>query len=165
MMTRFFLCASALVLTGCAEMGTPFQQRERQADAPAETSAGDAAAPLETVAPAPPADAASEEAFDTTSAEDREAAAAVPAETGAQALGSTVASLGDPTKPGFWLETPLVDAPAQGRVEYPESGKSAQVELIPIEGAATAGSRISLPAMRLIDAPLTELVTLRVFRN
>ena len=58
-----------------------------------------------------------------------------------------------------------MDAPAQGRVEYPETGKSAQVELIPIDGAATAGSRISLPAMRLLGAPLTGLVTLRVFRN
>lgn len=164
-MTRFFLCASALVLTGCAEMGNPFQQRERQADAPVETTPSEAPAPLQTVAPAPPATAASEEDFDTTTAEDRALAAAVPEDTGAQALGTTVASLGDPTRSGFWLETPLVDAPGQGRVEYPETGKSAQVELIPIEGAATAGSRISLPAMRLIGAPLTELVTIRVFRN
>lgn len=76
-----------------------------------------------------------------------------------------MASLGDPTRPGFWLETPLVEAPAQGRVELAATGKSAQVELIPIAGAASAGSRISLPAMRLIEAPLTDLATLRVFRN
>ncbi|AKO97549.1 hypothetical protein MALG_02385 [Marinovum algicola DG 898] len=163
MMYRFFFGATALVvLAGCAELSAPFQQRERQADAPAGVSDTDGAP--ETAA-APPADAASEAAFDTTSAEERARAAAAPSEAGAQSLGTTVASLGDPTRSGFWLETPLVDAPAQGRVEYSETGKSAQVELIPIDGAATAGSRISLPAMRLLGAPLTGLVTLRVFRN
>jgi len=122
-------------------------------------------APLETVASKPPpANAASEEAFDTTTQEERQAAAEQPA-AGEALLGTTVASLGDPARPGFWLETPLVDAPAKGRVEYPANGKSAQVDLIPIEGPATAGSRISLAAMRLIEAPLTELPELRVFRQ
>ncbi|WP_417523795.1 lipoprotein [Marinovum sp.] len=167
MMNRILLGASALVvLTGCTDMGGLFQQRERQAEAPAEAPVDDTA-PLDTVAPAdpPPANAASEEDFDTTTAEDREKAAAVPEPGGEQLLGTTVASLGDPTRSGFWLETPLVDVVTQGRVEFPESGKSAQVELIPIDGPATAGSRISLPAMRLIEAPLTDLATIRVFRN
>ncbi|MHA6345602.1 hypothetical protein ACXYMW_08830, partial [Roseivivax sp. CAU 1761] len=64
---------------------------------------------------------------------------------------------------GFWLETPLVSAETKGRVVYPQTGKSAQVDLIPIGGAATAGSRISLAAMRLIEAPLTDLPTVEVF--
>lgn len=125
----------------------------------------DPGAPLDTVAPRPPpANAASEEAFDTTTRQERKAAAEKPA-GGEALLGTTVASLGDPARPGFWLQTPLVDAPAKGRVEYPANGKSAQVDLIPIDGPATAGSRISLAAMRLIEAPLTELPELRVFRQ
>lgn len=156
-----------LLLTGCTDLGNPFKPRDRQAadpvagvDIPAEPEADTAAA-----APvAPPANATSEEAFDTTSAADREQAAEVPASGGEALLGTTVATLGDPARAGFWLETPLVDVAGPGRVEFPETGKSAQVDLIPIEGAATAGSRISLSAMRLIGAPLTGLPTIKVFR-
>jgi hypothetical protein len=115
------------------------------------------------VAPAPPKNARTAEQFDTTTASERQEAAAVPTATSERALGETIASLGDVSKPGFWLETPLVSEPTQGRVLFPGSGKSAQVDLIPIEGPATAGSRISLAAMRLIEAPLTDLPTLKVF--
>ncbi len=115
--------------------------------------------------PAPQANATTVEQFDTTSAEDRAAASAAPQTGGEQRLGETVASLGDVTQPGFWLETPLVSEPATGRVLYPETGDTAQVELIPIDGPATGGSRISLPAMRLLNAPLTGLPTLVVFQD
>lgn len=115
-------------------------------------------------APKPPAAARTVEQFDTTSAEERAAAAAAPAEpAGERKLGETVASLGDPARPGFWLETPLVDTAQPGRVVFPGSGQSAQVELLPIDGPDTAGSRISLAAMRLIEAPLTDLPTVEVF--
>ncbi len=109
----------------------------------------------------PPQNARTVEEFDTTTAEERVEAAA-PA-TGGRSLGTTIASLGDPTKAGFWLETPLVDAPAKGRVVFPGSGKSAQVDLIPIDAPEGAGSRISLAAMRLIEAPLTDLPTIEVY--
>ncbi len=111
----------------------------------------------------PPAGARTVEQFDTTTADERKKAAAAPKPAGEKALGDTVASLGDPAAPGFWLETPLVSAPAKGRVLNPATGKSAQVDLIPIDGPKTAGSRISLAAMRLIEAPLTDLPTLKVF--
>jgi len=81
----------------------------------------------------------------------------------ATVLGTSVASLGDPARSGFWLETPLVSSETEGRVVFPGTGKSAQVQLIPIEGPATGGSRISLSAMRLIGAPLTDLPTLEVY--
>ena len=116
-----------------------------------------------TVAPVPAAGARTADKFDTTTAQERAAAAAPAEPAGETLLGSTVASLGDPSTPGFWLETPLVSAPAKGRVRYPGSGQSAQVDLIPIEGPATAGSRISLPAMRLIEAPLTDLPQVEVY--
>lgn len=108
----------------------------------------------------PPSTARTVDEFDTTSAEQRAAAAAtveVPAE---RALGSTIVSLGNAAQPGFWLETPLVSAPGQGRVVYPATGKSVQVDLIPV---ADGGSRLSLPAMRLIEVPLTGLVEVEVF--
>ena len=36
---------------------------------------------------------------------------------------------------------------------------------IPIEGPPTAGSRISLAALRVLGVPLNELIELRVFVN
>ncbi|MWD28001.1 hypothetical protein E0K89_010990 [Aquicoccus sp. SCR17] len=125
------------------------------------------AAGQESAAPAtaarPPASARTADEFDTTTEEER-AAAAAPSEGGAR-LGTTVASLGDVAESGFWLKTPLVDAPAKGRVVYPGTGKSAEVDLIPIEGPADGGSRISLAAMRLIGAPLTDLPEIEVYRK
>ena len=97
------------------------------------------------------------EEFDVTTAEERQEAAAVPAAAVEAKLGLTVASLGDPTQAGFWIKTPLVKSAGKGRVVYPGSGKSVQVDLIPIEGESSAGSRLSLAAFRIIEAPLTEL--------
>ena len=113
-------------------------------------------------APPPPAGAVTADEFDTTSAEERAAALAGPPE-GERMLGRTVASLGNPADPGFWLETPLVSEVTQGRVVYGPSGNSVAVELRPIPGAATAGSRVSLPALRLLGAPLTGLPELTVY--
>ncbi|WP_146344743.1 hypothetical protein [Falsiphaeobacter marinintestinus] len=75
---------------------------------------------------------------------------------------STVAALGDPTKPGLWLETPLVSDQRSGRITLAATGKSAEVTLIPIEGEDTAGSRLSLQGFQALGAPLTELIDLTV---
>ncbi|WP_319824228.1 hypothetical protein [Thalassovita sp.] len=80
-------------------------------------------------------------------------------------LGVTVASLGDPAKAGFWIETPLVQAAGKGRVSYAKTGRTVKVDLIPIDGPATAGSRLSLATMRLLDAPLTGLPEVKVYRD
>ncbi|WP_023848174.1 hypothetical protein [Ponticoccus alexandrii] len=112
----------------------------------------------------PPAGARTVEQFDTTTPEERVAAAAAPVEpAGERSLGTTVASLGEVAEAGFWLKTPLVTERTRGRVLNPASGKSAQVDLIPIDGPASAGSRISLAAMRLLEASLTDLPTVEVF--
>ncbi len=108
----------------------------------------------------PDEDARTVEEFDTTTAEQREEATSASA--GGNSLGTTVASLGDAGQPGFWLETPLVSSPTSGRVRNPNTGRTVQVELRPTEGGS---SRISLAALRLLEAPLTELVTLEVFLN
>lgn len=120
---------------------------------------------LNTDIKAVPVAARTVEEFDTTTAEQRsEAVAGATGVGGENDLGRTVASLGSPTEPGFWLKTPLVSKPSKGRVVYPATGKSVSVDLIPIEGPKTAGSRMSLPAMRLIEAPLTGLPEVQVFR-
>lgn len=111
---------------------------------------------------APPENARTVEDFDTTSFSERKAAAMAPEVDGK--LGVTVASLGSPTEPGFWLKTPLTQVQGPGMVIYPATGKSVRLTLIPIEGAKTAGSRMSLAALRLIGAPLTGLAKVDVFR-
>lgn len=159
------LVVAPVFLSGCAAVSDMFQRSDRPA---AETPGPEDPRPRArpgSAARKPPEEARSAEEFDTTTEAERAEAASTAPDTAEEALGSTVVSLGDPARPGFWLETPLVAAPAKGRVTYPDSGKSAQVDLIPIAGEATAGSRISLAAMRLIGAPLTELPTLLVFRN
>lgn len=110
--------------------------------------------------PPPPPNARTVEQFDTTTEEERVAAAS-PTSGGAR-LGETVASLGDATMPGFWVQTELVSDVREGRVVNPANGKSVAVELRPAEGGST---RVSLAAMRLLEAPLTELVTLELFNS
>lgn len=144
-----------LVLAACSGLSLPSQPVP-------DTAAGEAGQIRPQARPAaPPAGARTAEAFDTSTAEER-AAAAAPQPAGERLLGRSVASLGDPSRPGFWVETPLVSAPTQGRVVAPGSGKSARVELIPIDGPVTGGSRISLAAMRLIGVPLTDLPTVEI---
>ena len=120
--------------------------------------------PVETLDPTPPPPppvaARTVEEFDTTTDADRAAAVAAP--VGQQQLGTTIASLGSPTEPGIWLRTGLVTELVQGRVDY--QGTSVNVELRPSGGPATAGSQISLAAMRLLGAPLTGLPELTVYR-
>jgi hypothetical protein len=116
--------------------------------------------------PPPPPAARTVEEFDTTSAEDRAAAVAVVAEpAGEQSLGITNISLGPPAQPGIWLETGLVSELAPGRVENPASGKSVNLELRPSGGPATAGSQMSLAALRLLGVPLTALIDVEVYRK
>jgi len=86
---------------------------------------------------------------------------AAPA-TGLSGPARTVAGLGDPSRPGLWLETPLVQAEAQGRVRLVSGGAAIAVTLLPAPGPATAGSRLSLTAMRQLGAPLSALVELEV---
>jgi hypothetical protein len=101
--------------------------------------------------------------FDTTTAEDRAAALAQPASATVSLLGTTIVSLGPPTDPGIWIETPLVSAVQMGRVDYAPAGTSVAIELRPSGGAAGSGSQISLAAMRLLEIPLTALAEVSVY--
>ncbi len=142
-----------LALAACAQSPGPASPDR---DAQVQT----AAQPVEQRFPSPTARTV--EDFDLTTAAEREAAKA-PSGGGERSLGSTVASLGDPSSQGFWLETPLVDSETEGRVVYGKTGESANVTLRPIPGEPGAGSRISLAAMRVLGASLTDLPTLEVY--
>jgi hypothetical protein len=151
-MTRLALVL-AIAASGCAqlqELRLPSRSAPDRAPPPVEIA-------TVVAAPPPPAGARTADQFDTTTAEQRAAATDV-APASEQALGQVVVSLGDPTDPGLWLETGLVGAPRAGRV-VASSGAEALVELRP----GTGGARLSLPAMRLLGLPLTDLPTVTVY--
>ena len=170
-------CALILALSGCAGQDSGFLNGLRGKGvrdavlstpdpAPESVTDGD---PFETAIVTPDEGARTVEEFDTTTAADREAALA-PApgagtESGDGRLGVTIASLGDPTLPGFWIKTPLVSEEKSGRIVYVTSGRSVQVTLIPSGGPVGGGSQVSLAAMRLLDAPLAGLPELVVYAN
>ncbi|MCH2164670.1 MAG: hypothetical protein MK098_08455 [Marinovum sp.] len=168
-MRQIVIVFLVLNLAGCAQLGTA-NLTERggagETDALAPYNADDLRRPKSrpatlNAAPPPSATARTPEALDTTSQEARAAAAKAPTASSERALGLTVATLGDPTDPGFWLKTPLVQQEQAGRVAY--KGNFAALTLRPINGPSTAGSQLSLPAMRLIGAPLTGLLEIQVF--
>ena len=78
--------------------------------------------------------------------------------------GTTIASLGDATRPGRWMCTPLVSGPMRGRVSDPATGRSVTLDLLPLDADPGAGSRMSLAAYRALGLPLTALPDLRVSR-
>lgn len=154
------------LLSACAQEGGPlggvFSQSEpAPVEAPAETTEQPVEAVVETVEIGE--GGATAEALDTTTEAEKAAVTnvSVPA---SGLLGETVATLGDPAQPGFWLKTPLVKTERVGRIER-EGGAVAQVTLIPLEGEATSGSQISLSAMRALDIGLTDFATLKVYAN
>lgn len=155
------LLALVPLAAGCA--GLPERQSPSGAGGGQSTVAPPAEIAEIVASPPPSAVARTADQFDTTTPEQKAAASAAPTGAGTR-LGETVASLGDPTEPGLWVKTPLVSEQVAGRIEYPATGKSAVVELRPT-GTSDGGSQVSLAAMRLIEAQLTDLPTLVVYRN
>lgn len=150
------LVFTSLFLTGCAELFGPGFSLNPGNVRPQARPEG--------IAVAPPENATAVEEFDTTTEAERAEAVGTQSDAaGERELGRTIASLGDPTDPGFWLETPLVSSKIPGRVVYPVTGKSVALDLIPVDGPVTGGSRISLPAIRLLGAPLAGLPELIVY--
>ncbi|MFC3168676.1 hypothetical protein [Paracoccus fontiphilus] len=160
------LIVAAGLLAGCTQ-GAMTTGRTAAAAAPQTQMTAEqvAAATAVTRAPAPrPAARATAAQLDTTTPEQR-AAAAKPAEAAETRLGTTVASLGNPSEGGFWIKTPLVKERGIGRIVDPSSGKSAKVDLIPLDGPASGGSQVSLPALQLLGVSLTDLPTIEVYRS
>ncbi|MGR3491088.1 MAG: hypothetical protein ACU0DW_03445 [Shimia sp.] len=71
-------------------------------------------------------------------------------------------SLGSPAEPGAWVKTPLVNSRQAGRARVPGTSDGIAVTLIPIEGADTAGSRMSLQAMQALGLDITGLPTVEL---
>ncbi len=169
---------AAGMLTACAAGGDsrpdslPDSLRASAAPAAAASGAGPEAAggqapeaaPTPAAAGLPPAPGRRPADLDTTTAEERAAALSAPAAPAGRELGRVRVSLGNPNEPGIWIETPLVSVPVQGRAVWPATGASIAVELRPATDASGT-SRISLPALRLIGAPLTALPELVLFAS
>ncbi|TRW96941.1 hypothetical protein FNJ84_11885 [Paracoccus sp. M683] len=158
-----------LALAGCAAMQqAPTERPDGVATtaegAPLPPEAVQAAAAITQAPPPRPRARATAAQLDTTTTEQR-AAAAAPAQAAETRLGTTIASLGDATEPGFWIKTPLVKSRGIGRIVNPANGKSAKVDLIPLDGPASGGSQVSLPALQLLGVSLTDLPSLEVFRS
>lgn len=148
----------ALLLAGCADL--PFDQGEPQVVTPVETT--ETVDPLSEAAP-PPTNAVTVEQFDTTTAAERAAAAETPAAATETQLGTVIATLGNPTDPGFWVKTALVSAPRAGRLQDPATGASVQVELRPLDAESDTDGQTSLAALRTLGVPLTGLPELQVY--
>lgn len=166
-MKRPVILIAALWVAGCSApslqgLFAPAQPEAVPVDAVVPPPPEVATETLDPTPPPPPPPAANTVAeFDTTTAEDRAEALAVEEPAGEATLGTTQATLGSPADPGIWLKTPLVSTLTAGRVEY--QGASINIELRPSGGEAGSGSQISLPAMRLLNAPLTGIIELTVF--
>lgn len=161
----FFVIIVAGSLAGCADISA-----QKQTVMP-DVSAGERMRPkvrpdaLDTTARPVSTTARTVEQFDTTTKAERVAAEIAPPTVDNGALGRTVVSLGDPAKPGFWMKTPLISKGSMGRVVSDATGKAVQVELIPIDGPKTAGSRMSLAALRVLGVPLTDLAEVAVYKQ
>lgn len=161
---------TGLALSGCGETFSAGMRSVKPAVVETSTQEGETGprpverpVTLQSTVTKPTTSAQTAEQFDTTTnAQRAEAVEAAPV-SGERKLGTTVGSLGNPAEPGFWLKTPLVSVATKGRLEYPSSGKSVAVNLIPIDGPKTAGSRVSLAALRLLEAPLAGLPELIVY--
>lgn len=165
-MVRLPLALLLPVVVALAACQPMTQDQRPGAAAPAATATPEqvAAATAVTRAPAPrPSARATAAQLDTTTPEQRAAAAARPTTAEAR-LGTTVASLGNPTESGLWIRTPLVRERAMGRIVNPANGRSAQVELIPLTSGGS-GSQVSLSAFQLLGVSLTDLPTLEVYRS
>lgn len=140
-------------MAGCAQL-------EQMVPKPAGDMPDEAARPDN----APPPDARTVDEFDTTTEAERAAAKSGGSAGGGSLLGTSIAALGSASKPGIWVKTPLVSTETRGRVEYPEKGTSAMVDLLPLDGDVSAGSQLSLATMRVLEAPLTGLPEVKIYK-
>jgi len=84
--------------------------------------------------------------------------------SGGAVRGFTVASLGDATIPGLWIETPLVDRERVVTVVAP-NGTTVEVTARPSGGERGSGSRLSLAAFQALGLDLTSLPTVTVIAD
>ena len=148
----------ALALTGCGlfNKADPVAGPASVTGPSDQQPAAEMAAAMSTTALG--ARAASADALDTTSAEEKAAALTAPASGGERQLGKTTVALGPPAEQGLWLSSALVKAKTQGRIET-SAGKSLTLELRP----GTGGALLSLAAFQALGLSLTDLPEVTVF--
>ena len=146
----------ALVLSGCAL----FQKDGGRSGVtgPAEPQPATEFAPAVSTSVLGTTQAASAEALDKTTAEEKAAALAAPATGGERELGKVVVALGPPAEQGIWLSSALVTEKTQGRI-MTAAGKSLALELRP----GTGGALLSLAAFQALGLSLTELPEVTVY--
>ncbi len=161
-MTRAILLLAVLVVAGCANagLGGLFGGNGPGSGIGGRAPAAEAG-PTEVVTEAVVGEAAAEDIAPAESA--TRAAAVAEGNTGAgdAVRGFTVASLGDATRPGLWIETPLVDRERMVTVVAP-TGTTVEVIARPSGGARGSGSRLSLAAFQALGLSLTSLPTVTV---
>lgn len=170
-MRRGLVIAAVLVLGGCgnggpASVGGLFAGGDGPGSGGLFGRARNAGAPQTTDAPGvtetPVLGAAAAEDIAPADASARaEAVAAGNTAAGDAVRGFTVASLGDATIPGLWIETPLVDRERPATVVAPD-GTTVAVIARPSGGARGSGSRLSLAAFQALGLDLTGLPTVTV---
>ena len=121
-------------------------------------------APADVITEAVVGEAAAEDIAPVESA--TRAAAVAEGDTGAgdSVRGFSVASLGDATVPGLWIETPLVDRERAVTVVAP-NGTTVEVSGRPSGGERGSGSRLSLAAFQALGLNLTSLPTVTVIAD
>ncbi|MBY4893084.1 hypothetical protein KUL25_09940 [Rhodobacteraceae bacterium N5(2021)] len=164
-MTRAISILAVLALAGCANggfgglfsgdgPGSGFGGR----NAPQEAATG------EVITAAVTGEAAAEDIAPADSSTRAAAVAAGDIATGDSVRGFTVASLGDATQPGLWIETPLVDRERVVTVVAP-NGTTVEVTARPSGGERGSGSRLSLAAFQALGLNLTSLPTVTVIAD
>ena len=137
---RYVLLITCVVLGGCDAIRSTTDRVFGKDEAPAETTPAVVEADTEAPDPAP-----------------------VSASAGWVGARTTIAGLGDPSTPGRWMQTPLVDAEVTARVVVAKTGAQAYITLVPAPGPDGGGSRLSVDAMRALLVPFDELVEVQVF--
>ncbi|MBL4628627.1 MAG: hypothetical protein JKY00_11440 [Roseicyclus sp.] len=171
-MTRVVMILAVLALAGCANggldglfsgdgPGSGFG-RDTPTNTPANTLDGATAAPVLTDAVV--GEAATADIAPADSATRAAAVADGDTATGDLVHGFTVASLGDATQPGLWIETPLVDRERLATIVAPD-GTTVVVTARPSGGERGSGSRLSLAAFQALDLSLTSLPTVTVIAD
>jgi hypothetical protein len=166
-MTRAISLLAVLALAGCANggLGGLFD-----GSGPGSGLGGNAgpeevaAAPVEVITEAVVGEAAVEDIAPAESSTRAAAVAEGDTASGDSVRGFTVASLGDATIPGIWIETPLVDRERMATVVAP-NGTTVEVAARPSGGERGSGSRLSLAAFQALGLSLTSLPTVTVIAD
>lgn len=164
-MTRVISLLAVLAVAGCANGGLAgLFNGDGQGSGIGRSAPEVEAAPAEVITEAVVGEAAAEDIAPTESA--TRAAAVAEGDTGAgdSVRGFSVASLGDATVPGLWIETPLVDRDRTATVVAP-NGTTVEVVARPSGGERGSGSRLSLAAFQALGLNLTSLPTVTVIAD